>query len=173
MASLLLRFAFHRARCRSHVQFVFSSSLFGDFAQGRPNSAGSSPQWQGALPLRIIAESRSAKIDIGHRDIARLSQRQACSVREAALKVSARAAIPFETARRCVGLRALRTSACALMSIRPEYAPLRRARYRIRAVRRPRVTPRRAEACPFARCRLPVVSERSRVGGSLWANDLD
>jgi hypothetical protein len=70
-------------------------------------------------------------------------------------------------------LHALRTSACALMSIRPEYAPLRRARDRIRAVRRPRVTPRRAEACAFARCRLRVVNEKSRVGGSRWANDLD
>src|SRR5262249_13491210 len=58
-------------------------------------------------------------------------------------------------------------------SLQPEYAPLRRARYRIRAVRRPRVTPRRAEACAFTRCRLLVVNERSRVGGSRWANDLD
>jgi hypothetical protein len=51
-------------------------------------------------------------------------------------------------------LRALRTPACALMSIRQEYAPLRRARYGIQAVRRPRVTPWQACACAFARCRL-------------------
>jgi hypothetical protein len=57
---------------------------------------------------------------------------------------------------------AQRTSACPRLSIRPEQATLRRARCRIRVVRRPRVTPRRAE--PFVWCQL--LNERGWAGGS-------
>jgi hypothetical protein len=69
----------------------------------QPASPGWSFHRSPLLPLRMIAESRSAKNEIGHLDIARLSQSQAPSVRDAALRVRAPAAIPFGNARRRVG----------------------------------------------------------------------
>ena len=88
--------------------------------RSQPASPGWSLRRSPLLPLRIIAESRSAKNEIRHLDKAPLSQRKASLVRAVALKVRTPAAIPFGNLRRCVGLRALVIAACMRRWIGPE-----------------------------------------------------